>query len=197
MRLAPLLALLLTACVTHSQAYEQQWETERDDMMSQLVTPQCPAAYHAKKCGLIAPDLNKSFPDFIKNVCEPRKASNNECASLFVNMVMTRWRERYPYGDWAAAKEWCDANPQICNLATPDGVGMYELQLLKTHNDYIFAALKQRKTEIQQTANAEALRRQQALSNALSHMGDGLIQNSQTVNCTSNTYGATTYTNCH
>ena len=183
-----------------ASTYDRKWTTHQQQWLSQTVEPECQADDDEDddhECGTIIADIYKETPTFIKAVCKG-KPGTPECREKFVNMIIARWRQRYPHADWDQANLWCQANPAVCDLSTMAGAANFELQLLQSHNNYIFAKAKLDHDQIQAEEALDSQRRAKIIGDAFKAFGDGLQKSSQQqVHCQSSTYGPTTYTDCN
>ena len=129
------------------------------------------------------------------------------CSKRFIEMFVARLSERYTGADWTRVNQRCKAYPLECN----DGRALERL-LLASHNfgvrTWYYQAVEFARTnayraqaaaqaadlQAQERRAEERRERARAIGAALQGIGQALSPPS--VNCTSNTFGSTTYTNC-
>lgn len=166
-------------------------------------------------CGLV---FNEVFAkDYIANFTRAICGSTDgklteECSKRFVDMFMARLSERYTGADWAAVNQKCTAYPLECN----DGRSLERL-LIASHNGgvqaWYFRSIEIARTNayraqeaaraadqlvVQQQQERDAERRR-AVFQVMGAALQGLVQArapAPTIQCTSNTVGTSTYTNC-
>jgi hypothetical protein len=115
---------------------------------------------------------------FARDVCSlpPDAKLDEPCSKRFIDMFFARLSERYDAADWSAVDQHCRAYPLDCNDS------------LKLERQ-----LEARQQEIEEQRSAE---RRRAFFQGISAMGAAMAP-PPTINCTSNTLGSTTFTNCH
>jgi hypothetical protein len=163
-----------------------------------------------QSCGLVFNEVfdGAYIANFAKVVCGlANEKLTNECSKRFLEMYVARLAERYTGADWAAVNQKCTAYPIECR----DGRALERL-LLASHNAgvqgwYYQAAEAARANAYRAQAAAQAAdlqaqeqraeqrrERARAIGAALQTMGQALSP--PTIQCTSNTVGTSTYTNC-
>jgi hypothetical protein len=160
-------------------------------------------------CGLVAYEVYAPayLLRFSREVCgiADNAPMTDACGKRFTDMFIARLSERYASANWSAVSQHCTAYPLDCD--TPVAI---ERNLLASHNAGIQAwyagavAYAQARQEAQYEQEREAQARMaeqrrndrrrfwQGVGNALSAMGPP-----PSIQCTSNTWGTTTTTNCH
>jgi len=163
-------------------------------------------------CGLVANEVYA--PGYVSRFAHEVCGLNDDklddaCNKRFTDMFIARLSERYASASWSAVSQHCTAYPLECN--TPIAI---ERNLLASHNAGIQAwysgavayAQARQQAYFQQEAAAQAQaveehreerRRFWAnVGNAVSAMGQAMAP-PPSINCTSNTFGTMTTTNCH
>ncbi|HEY1812980.1 MAG TPA: hypothetical protein VGG74_11585 [Kofleriaceae bacterium] len=217
-----LASLVLAACYSSAQL-ETQRHTEIDRVANegyaQLVVPACTSASTTMEppgmtihrfpngqearvgCGLVLAKLlaPAEMQRFVAEICHG--VDDDVCSGNFVQMFLAQLRERYTFADWSAVEERCTAHPIDCKQwvnielwaidSHDDGVVKHAKAQMNGVNDRYFAS------EAQQQAEHD--RHMAAIGAVLQGAAQGMAEASQqpqTVNCTSNTIGTSTYTSC-
>jgi hypothetical protein len=195
-----------------------------DEQNALLITPICDPLKFPKivQCGLISDEiLAPAFIDeFVRDVCHESAPVSAGCASQFGELASARFKERYTRADVEAIQLSCTTYPKDC--AT---LQLIEFKWLKSHDervnafamerrDVILAAQKTRgdavveryrmaASERRRAELVEAQGRRERAAAALGAIGAGLQaygsalqRQPQPVNCSSQTIGVTTFTNC-
>jgi hypothetical protein len=168
-----------------------------------------------QSCGLVFNEVfdRAYIANFAKVVCGlPGEKLSDDCSKRFVEMYMARLAERYTGADWAAVNRKCTAYPLECH----DSFALERL-LLASHNLSIQAwyyqavefaranayranqeALAANQLLVQQQRERDADERRRVFEVMAAGL-HGLVRaraTPPTINCTSNTVGSSTYTNC-
>jgi hypothetical protein len=141
-----------------NQQYAEELMAARDELLRRAVALDCDDAKGARACGLILDEVRrpKRVRKFLRKRCglDPAEVTEDnfpeECSRLFLEMVVSRWLERYTMvsaeelerhmkGYWE--DDWRD----------------WELWLLGEHNTRLAQQLEQRQREAKKEARAIAM----------------------------------------
>lgn len=199
------LLILATGCATNKIDYEGHKRVAKYRYESKKVDFECKEG-GSEVCGFIYKDLIMEYGRIKKELCDPNKSTDEQCADIWLKMAESRYKQRYPFANFPLSVHLCNANPVDCNSSSPKGLKNFETLLITSHNDTLDKKLIEENSRIDSVAENDANQRKLQFGAFLSGFGKSMSNNSQQqayqapiqkrTNCRSYKMGNEVHTDC-
>lgn len=169
--------------------YSQEWDMRKNELLSKVAAGDCRGIdaldrQSKGQCKMVMSEYEKERPSLVVLVCKKEKLTETECSRRLAETLRARYELTYPYAVWKDAIAQCNSMPTVCGYNSSYKI-TFEDQLALSNVDTITKLLNASREDIQNDANRNDRARGRALSDSLSHIGDGLIKTTQPQTCRS------------